>query len=119
MDEWGVPPEVVELYRKAIEEACLIEGQAILNAALQIVPRRTDALANSGVVDSWWSENIFYVTVGFGTTPETEVYAVVQHERLDYKHPPGQSAKYLEIPALARQAGMDQRIAAYVAAKVQ
>lgn len=97
----------------------LIEGNTVLAEALKIVPRRDNHLADSGEVISFWAEDRFYVLVGFGGTPETAAYAEIQHENMDYKHKPGQQAKYLEVPALAQQTGMAQRVAAYVAAKVK
>ena len=33
-----------------------------------------------------------------GTTGFTEPYSLIQHERLDFKHPEGGEAKYLENP---------------------
>jgi hypothetical protein len=48
------------------------------------------------------------IVLGFGG-PAVK-YAVVQHERLTYKHTVGQ-AKYLERPALERAAVMDQAVA--------
>jgi len=119
MSAWSIPPDILDAYRTAIEEAMLIEGRAVLAEALRIVPRRSGALAASGAVDSFWAEERFYVIVGFGGTPETAAYAQYQHENTAAKHPPPQQAKYLEVPALAAQAGMDARVAAYVAAKVK
>lgn len=118
MSAYSIPPEILAQYRRAIEEALLIEGHNVLAEAQKIVPRRTDALSDSGEVQSFWAEDRFYVLVGFGGTPETARYAQIQHERLDYKHPPGQQAKYLEVPAMAATPGMAERVAAYVAAKV-
>lgn len=45
------------------------------------------------------------VETGFGTR-----YAVVQHERTEFKHPKKGEAKYLEKAANARAAGMAERL---------
>lgn len=42
-----------------------------------------------------------------------KAYAIIQHERLDFRHPVG-GAKYLELPLLAAAKGLARRIAAYV-----
>ena len=119
MSAYSIPPDILAAYRTAIEEAMLIEGRNVLAEARKIVPYVSGALSNSGVVESVWSEDRFYVIVGFGTAPETAKYAEKQHENMAYKHPPGHQAKYLEVPALAANPGMDQRVATYVASKVQ
>ena len=46
---------------------------------------------------------------GFGGA--AKAYALVQHERLDYKHNPGQTAKFLERPFLAHSKMMPRSLA--------
>lgn len=61
----------------------------VLFEARKIVPLDEGTLERSGrVVRDGLNGAITFDTV----------YAVVQHERLDYKHAPGRMAKYLEIP---------------------
>lgn len=63
--------------------------QHLLTEARKIVPLEEGPLDRSGRVDRDGLEG----AVSFNTA-----YAVVQHERLDFRHAPGRSAKYLEIP---------------------
>lgn len=63
----------------------------VLAEAKKIVPLEEGTLERSGKV------TIDPATLNGVITFETP-YAVVQHERLDYKHAPGRQAKYLETP---------------------
>ncbi|MEU8886741.1 hypothetical protein [Streptomyces sp. NPDC048442] len=60
-----------------------------LGEAKKIIPLDEGTLERSGRVDVEGLNG----AISFDT-----VYAVVQHERLDFKHLPGRTAKYLEIP---------------------
>lgn len=60
-----------------------------LGKAKAIVPLEEGTLERSGRVDVDGLNG----AISFDT-----IYAVVQHESLDFKHLPGRSAKYLEIP---------------------
>lgn len=50
------------------------------------------------------------ITVWMGYGGPADHYALIQHERLDYHHTVGQ-AKYLEIPTLNAQKGLETRLA--------
>ncbi|MEU4332331.1 hypothetical protein [Nonomuraea dietziae] len=49
-----------------------------------------------------------------GAVSYDTVYAVIQHERLDFKHDAGRKAKYLEDPFDAEQETMQELIAAEI-----
>lgn len=49
------------------------------------------------------------VTLGYGGA--AAAYALIQHERLDFNHPRGGQAKYLEQPVLEAAAGLGGRLA--------
>lgn len=66
-------------------------AEYVLGEAKDLVPHETGRLQNSGRV-SVDDENL-RATISFDTP-----YAVVQHENMTYRHDPGRSAKYLEIP---------------------
>ncbi|WP_030928507.1 hypothetical protein [Streptomyces sp. NRRL B-24720] len=63
--------------------------QHVLTEAQRIVPLDEGTLERSGRVNVDGLEG----AVSFDT-----VYAVIQHEALDFRHLPGRMAKYLEIP---------------------
>jgi hypothetical protein len=72
-------------------------GVAILSDALPRTPVEFAVLRSSGYVSPPKGEGMeTTVEVGFGT-----VYAVAQHERMDYRHPRGGGPKYLERAAQA------------------
>lgn len=47
----------------------------------------------------------------YGTSEPTSNYAIVQHERLDFNHPNGGQAKYLEQPLLAMADDLTRELA--------
>ena len=76
------------------------------------VPVDVATLKNSGHVQRPdVSNDRISVTLAYGGAAED--YAVVQHERLDYRHTVGQ-AKYLERPLLKAVVGMAGRLAARI-----
>lgn len=84
--------ELGKRYPKAMAAAVYKLGVAIMSNALPRVPVEYGVLRASGYVAPPTGEGVDAdVELGFGT-----VYAVPQHERLDYKHPRGGEAKYLE-----------------------
>jgi len=91
--------------------ALYLEGQHIMGESkAKFVPVDRGPLRASGhVMPPQADAGGTVVIMGYGG-PAVK-YAVVQHERLSYKHRVGQ-AKYLERPALARAKVMDKKIAA-------
>jgi hypothetical protein len=90
--------------------ALYLEGEHIMGESkAKFVPVKRGALRASGHVLPPQKDSAGpFVVMGYGG-PAVK-YAVVQHERLDFKHTVGQ-AKYLERPALKRAAVMDKQIA--------
>jgi hypothetical protein len=70
--------------------------------------RRPGALKRSGkvIMDGDGKGSVQY-----GTTGPTAKYAIVQHERMDFNHPRGGNAKYLERPMVSEAGRMLQIIA--------
>lgn len=77
-------------------------GKVLLDASQPLVPVEHGPLKASGQVTK---EGPTTVVVSYGREDHagdnganTSDYAIVQHERLDYNHPNGGQAKYLEAP---------------------
>jgi hypothetical protein len=68
-----------------------IAAEHLLGASRQLVPLEEATLERSGVASV--DEANLTAAVSYDTP-----YAVVQHERMDYRHDPGRQAKYLEGP---------------------
>lgn len=81
-----------------------LAAEHLLGEAVAVVPLLEGTLARSGkaTVD----EDTLTAAVSFNT-----VYAVAQHEELEYRHAPGRQAKYLEEPTI-REAGTIKAILA-------
>lgn len=88
------------------------EAQRIMSESKQRVPVSTGALRSSGVVlPPEVRRREISVTLSYGDTSVD--YAIHVHERLDIRHPTGQS-KYLEQPLNEMEIGARKRIAAAV-----
>lgn len=74
----------------AVEQA----AQAVLEESQRLVPVDTGALKDSGRVTRDGLEAV--ISYGEEDPANTAAYAVAQHERLDFHHPGGGQAKYLE-----------------------
>lgn len=66
----------------------------ILGASLRLVPLEYGDLQRSGKAVARGDHGY----LSFGGSPSQAVIAIVQHERLDFQHKAGRSAKYVEIP---------------------
>jgi len=104
--------EAPEKALHASKAALLAEAEGIMTVSREVyVPVDETTLQQSGtvllpeVVDG-------EVTVTMGYGGNAEDYALAQHENLEYHHPKGGSAKYLEIPLKQAAGGMLNRIAA-------
>ncbi len=80
-----------EIAREAALQALHDGAEHILTEAIDETPIDTGTLRRSGTVTDAPAEWAVYISFN---TP----YAVVQHERLDFNHPRGGKAKYLEDP---------------------
>lgn len=72
-------------------------AEHVLEEANRIVPLQEGTLQNTGVASV--DEGALRGAVSYDTP-----YAVKQHEELDYQHPGGRQAKYLETPLNASHA---------------
>lgn len=97
-------------FEKALARELYLEGNIIMGRSKGFfVPVDHGPLKTSGHVQRpQLDKGGSVVVLGYGG-PAVK-YAVVQHERLSYKHKVGQ-AKYLEVPALERAAVMDRAVA--------
>jgi hypothetical protein len=107
---WNGP----EVKRRAHEGA--VEGleagtQHLLGAALVLVPWDEHTLEGTGTATVNGSKLVGAVSFN---TP----YAKRQHEELDWRHKPGRSAKYLEIPFHAEAKVIRALIAARIRRKL-
>lgn len=79
----------------------------LVGAAQQLAPVDEGTLRGSGDVDIAVTDDAVIGTVSFNT-----IYAARQHEELDWRHPKGGQAKYLEGPLLDRLPRYEAIIAA-------
>lgn len=82
--------------------------EAIKDASLQIVPRETTTLAASAgtsVGASGMVGSVYY-------DDPRDVKTIKQHEDLTYRHPPGESAKFLERPMRSAKGPAAEALAA-------
>lgn len=85
-----------------IEKAVFTEANTVLNESKKIVPVATGNLRASGKVDPpKTSDGVTVVDVNYGGAAAP--YAIYVHEIPDYRHAPGKSFKFLEIPAKAHE----------------
>jgi hypothetical protein len=96
--------------QQASASALLQEAEAIMaDSKEHYVPVDTGTLKNSGHVAMPEIDGAqVSVTMGYGGAAED--YAIVQHERLEFRHPVG-GPKYLERPLLAAAANLAERLA--------
>lgn len=95
---------MLQWYGKEIEDDIAnAASEALLNCAVDLqdisvnrAPIDTGKLRENCVIDD--SELDTTLTVIVGYSREVDKYSIVQHERLDFNHPNGGEAKYLENP---------------------
>lgn len=73
--------------------AARLSAEHVLSESSRFVPIEEGTLSRSGAASAEMQGDVAVGAVSYGTP-----YAVVQHERLDFKHDPGRQAKYLEGP---------------------
>jgi hypothetical protein len=86
----------------------LLGAEHVLGRSNDVVPLDEATLQRSGVASV--DEASLTAAVSYDTP-----YAVVQHERLDLRHAPGRTAKYLENSLNAAR----QEVAALIAAQIR
>lgn len=84
-----------------------LAAEFVLGESTAVVPLDEAALQNSGTASV--DEASLTAMVSYDTP-----YAVIQHERLDFRHAPGRQAKYLEQPLNACRGPVAQIIAAQI-----
>lgn len=102
-----------QLVEQAVVQAINAEARDIANKADELVPFDDGDLSASQKIE-FARRGDLTATVTYGGLAAP--YALVQHERLDYKHRAGRTAKYLENPAKDAQRGFVQRIKRRIAA---
>lgn len=99
----GGPP--TRQMRAGAARGLYLAAEHILGQANEIVPLDEGPLQHSGTASV--DPASLTAAVSYDTP-----YAVVQHERLDFRHAPGRTAKYLERPFNASRAEVARIIAA-------
>jgi hypothetical protein len=102
----GAPAE--HEIREGAARGLFLAAEHVLGLSNDVVPLDEAELQRSGVASV--DEGALTGAVSYDTA-----YAVVQHERLDFRHPPGRTAKYLENSLN----GARTEIAAIIAAEVR
>lgn len=95
----------VERVRRGGEQGVREAAEHVLDVAGPLVPYDEGPLHDSGEVDVDGME----ATVSYDTE-----YAVIQHEEEEYRHAPGEQAKYLEEPFEAEVDAVQDIIAAAI-----
>ncbi len=90
--------------RKGAARGLYLGAEHVLESSKRIVPIEESTLSSSGVASM--DEGALKAAVSFDT-----VYAVIQHEALDYQHDAGRQAKYLEQPLNSERGAVEALIA--------
>lgn len=97
---------------RAAERSLIEEADAIIQEARRIVPYDTGALQSTGRVSpTQVTSQAIEVAIGFGDPARGVDYALEQHENLEYRHVPGRTAKYLEVPFMQAVGQLESRLA--------
>lgn len=96
--------------QRALAKSLYQEAQVIMRFSKQQVPVEKGTLKNSGAVESPVTDSDGTISVRMGYGGAAGAYALVQHENLQFRHPRGGNAKFLERPLLAAMPGLTQRI---------
>lgn len=95
--------------KKAVGAGLYLEANNIIADSLREVPVDLGALKNSryATLPNVSGAN---VTVEIGYGGSAKEYAVIIHERTDYKHPEGGKAKYLQDPVNKAASGFAKNV---------
>lgn len=99
--------EIAAAVHAAAARGLLLAAEHVLQVADQRVPLDEGALERSGTASA--DAASLTAAVSYDTP-----YAVYQHERMDLRHAPGRTAKYLETPLNEEAATAQEIIAAQV-----
>lgn len=97
----AVLEQVPELTAEGLNEAVMDIGAR----AAEKAPVDTSALRGSMTTDT-----VVYEDEAISEVRFNEKYAAVQHERVDFKHPKGGEAKYLEKAALEKREQVREKV---------
>lgn len=92
------------------ESALRVVAEDLLGEAQRLAPVEEGTLRASGDVEV--EHGVGGMTVA--TVSFASIYAAAQHEGLDFEHPKGGQAKFLEQPLRAKAARYDRIIAAAI-----
>lgn len=102
--------ETVAWTTDAVGMALMEEAQVMFRNSQRRVPVDTGTLRRSGVIMPLQKEGKDWVVeMGYGGA--AEAYALIQHERPDFRHSDGHTWKYLEGPVRERLPNLEKRIA--------
>ena len=94
MLEWNGAKAMNSIHT-ALEDSLLTCGADLQEKSVNRAPIDTGKLRENCVVDD---AELSSGVVKVGYTRKVDKYSLVQHERLDFNHPQGGEAKYLENP---------------------
>lgn len=97
--------EIEQLIENATALGLTLAAEHLLQESRALVPIEEGTLERSGVASV--DEDDLTAAVSYNT-----VYAVPQHERLDYRHADGRQSKFLETPMHTERQTMLELIAA-------
>ena len=98
--------------KEAMVLAAVKHANRVMDASKALVPVATGALMISGeVLEPVVTDAGVTIDLVYGSEEPTSNYAAVQHERLDFNHPNGGQAKYLEQPLLAMADDLTRELA--------
>jgi hypothetical protein len=98
----------------AAKTAANVWADGVLGEAQRLAPIEEGTLRASGDRETTDRAGGFEIVISFST-----VYAARQHEELDWTHPKGGQAKYLEEPFKRRLPRLEPTIAAAAAAAMR
>lgn len=90
--------------RRGAARGLMLGAEHVLEEAKRVVPIEESTLSSSGVASV--DAGALRAAVSFDT-----VYAVIQHEALDFAHDAGRTAKYLENPLNSQRSAVQSLIA--------
>jgi hypothetical protein len=98
--------------RRALVKGLGLAVEHLLTESRKVVPLEEGTLERSGVA------SVDEANLQGGVSYDT-VYAVRQHEELDWRHAPGRTAKYLETPMVEEHDTMVALIGAPITGELQ
>lgn len=105
-----------QAFRRGAANGLQAAATIVKDASLQVVPREDNELAASADTDV---DSDALVASAYYDPPSRPIYAIVQHEALSYRHPPGEQAKFLEKPMRASRGAASQAIANEIAKELR